>query len=662
MEKKIASTRTANIGNKEPNKIQKEKNNLKYSVPKISSNNEAASKLRNAIENKNRNKTKSINLIENVSILVGKTLKQNIANEYLGFFKFNHLGKITGINENSSKLTEDDLQKIRANIIPDLTRTNSSAPREHSRTNREIVLEFIHLTTKELNALPLGRANKSEILKAVIDSFTTLWLSPCIGSDLTKKVLIEVAKNLKRNFPDLGKKASTLAAEAAKPKSFTQMHDNTFGRKFESELVRALVNNPPKSVLHASDKVADYLKSHFINSEGASGLSAKLDLLARAISSDRRPWHSELPELEAFVKNPSKENFIAMMENKQRTGFEVMKVSYIGVRISVLNASPWMERANANYQQAILPARSTRDSVLASFDNRVPLIASKFMVKAARANAFSKAGLRPIQFKKNLLEQLNKNPTNKNAKAVFDEIRKTYEKTSPELSDIAGEIYEFLKNKDPKSSIDLISVSLSPEEKYQLEKQKIRPTVVKSNNFGTFLPHQPIENLKDGWSREKNFPAGLHVNIHSPTEYEKNTLLNEQNTVNGASGSTNILTFLYKYMQENAPKNGEPALNIHDAFAGAMMFLTFDGGHSLPESISTFTSIINDKKIDEDSDVANNLSKFSLDYLKIPGFFTSKDIIEATEKAMNAAFAETLKLFSKVHEERTASPSIQRGN
>ncbi len=655
MQNKINSTRKSIQSGDEPLSNRSEKGTLKYSTRKINSKNESCSKIFAAIGNKEKNKTRSENIIKNASNLIGQTLKSKTAIEYKDVFDFNHLGKIIGMNKNARKITGADFKKIQESIIPDLTKTNSSVPREHARTNREIILELIHLASKKIDTLPPEDSKKTQYLKTTIEKSTNLWLSPDIGSAATQGLLSETAKAFRKDFPDLCEVIKNLAAEAAKPKSLMQMHDNTFGRKFESELVLELVKNPPDSVLNAAEKIAAYLTSDFLHRADPSFLSTKLDLLAAAISGDRRPWHSEVPELEAFVNNPSKENFIAMMENKRRTGFEVMKISYIAVRLSVVAAGPWMKYANENYQKAILPARSTTPSVLGNFDNRVPFVASKFITDAGLKNAFSKAGLRVPAFKNKLLSDLNANPTNKNALKIFSRIDTTYKKTSPELSKIAREICDFLKKQDPESLLELVSAELSDEDRIDLANKNISPTTVKTNNFGTFLPHQPVKQINPKWKSEKNIQAGIHVDTRAPTAFEKKVLLNEQNTVNGASGSTNVLAYLYKHMQKDSASNGESSLNIYDAFAGAMMFLTFDGGHSLPESIGTFMSIVNDDdKSSENSGVANNLANFTLDYRKIPSMFTSKDTSKATESAIRNAFSETLKLFSQVHEERRA--------
>ena len=115
---------------------------------------------------------------------------------------------------------------------------------------------------------------------------------------------------------------------------------------------------------------------------------------------------------------------------------------------------------------------------------------------------------------------------------------------------------------------------------------------------------------------------------------------------------------------EPTENDKEPPINIQDAFAGAMMFLTFDGGHSLPESFGTFNSILlNDPVLSGKSSTTEyekeyigpreeTLQKFNLKYHDIPKMFNSKDTAEATQEAIDSAFAETIKLFSEVHSQR----------
>jgi hypothetical protein len=118
-------------------------------------------------------------------------------------------------------------------------------------------------------------------------------------------------------------------------------------------------------------------------------------------------------------------------------------------------------------------------------------------------------------------------------------------------------------------------------------------------------------------------------------------------------------------MLQNSPENDkELPLNIQDAFAGTMMFLTFDGGHSLPESFATFNSILLNDPVLRGKSLTTEYEKeyikqreetlenFNLEYRDIPNMFLSKDTAKAAQKAIDAAFTETSKLFSEVHSQR----------
>jgi hypothetical protein len=94
------------------------------------------------------------------------------------------------------------------------------------------------------------------------------------------------------------------------------------------------------------------------------------------------------------------------------------------------------------------------------------------------------------------------------------------------------------------------------------------------------------------------------------------------------------------------------------------MFLTFDGGHSLPESLGTFNSILlNDPVLRGTSLITKyenenikrrekTLENFNLEYRDIPNMFLSNDTAKAAQNAIDAAFKETTKLFSEVHSQR----------
>jgi RTX toxin RtxA len=134
--------------------------------------------------------------------------------------------------------------------------------------------------------------------------------------------------------------------------------------------------------------------------------------------------------------------------------------------------------------------------------------------------------------------------------------------------------------------------------------------------------------------------------------------------VNGPSGSTNIMTFLYLQMQKE-----NPAFNLQDAFAGTMMFLTFDGGHSLPESVGTYRAITSDtrstlelglpkSKRNEIMDQRRQVLETSvLAYGELSQLFGHAETAQGVSDAVDRAWARTEQTFEQLHAERLSNPS-----
>lgn len=589
-----------------------------------------------------------------------------MAIEYLDAFNFDHLGNIISTQKKVKKLKDDDLLKLNNAIITDLAKTNAPGSRDAARTNREIVLDLICEIDQVSRKPDKREITQINALKKISQNLKSLWFSSEIGSSATGNTLRIIGRQLSiLKLTNLSRKAKELAEEASKTKLFTQKQDNTFGRKFESEFVYALVKNPPESILIAADKIGDYLKNYLLDIYNDSELTNALKNLAKKLNSDPRPWHAETPEIQNFIKDPSKEKFEKLMSNEKRTGYEVIKQTFIGVKLSLVIEGPWMLHANYNYQQLIKKARSTTPSTLGQFIKHTPVIAAKFQNIINTDPELMKRANIELKYVKGLLKQLNNKPTTGNTLVIFRVINNQIKDDFPDLSSVAEEIISSLEKEESDSYLELTSERLTPEENANLFLNGINPKFEKTNGFGTRLPHHLPNKGGENWGSGENIQASVNVNVNAPTKFEENTLNSEQNTVNGASGSTNVMAFLYRHMLQNSPKTDkEPEINIHDAFAGTMMFLTFDGGHSLPESFGTFNSILlNDPVLSGKSSTTEyekeyigpreeTLQNFNLEYQDIPNMFNSKDTAKATQKAIDSAFSETIKLFSEVHSQR----------
>jgi hypothetical protein len=129
-----------------------------------------------------------------------------------------------------------------------------------------------------------------------------------------------------------------------------------------------------------------------------------------------------------------------------------------------------------------------------------------------------------------------------------------------------------------------------------------------------------------------------------------------------------MMTFLYLHMMYGgAGTPPDPTFSLSDAFAGTMMFLTFDGGHSLPESLGTYNAILADARVTYSQEAGMNperqaifenrraaLNSFVLNYNRMTEFFISGETKQAVANAIDTAFEKTRAQFDEVHAQRLA--------
>jgi hypothetical protein len=171
------------------------------------------------------------------------------------------------------------------------------------------------------------------------------------------------------------------------------------------------------------------------------------------------------------------------------------------------------------------------------------------------------------------------------------------------------------------------------------------------------------------------------VNVTLPTAFEQNTLARNQNTVNGVSGTTNMLTFMLLYMQDTGAfvSSNDESLDIGDALMGNLTFLVMDGGHSIPEAMGTSTSILANTQYIPSVDVTGGLTRAEInerekvrelalekirlerqqvlhahvtDYAQLHEHVTSPSTRDLVKSAVADAVEKTRSTFDTVHEAR----------
>jgi hypothetical protein len=648
--------------------------------------------------------------------LVGKTIEAKVASSFLtqsqgdhaltSKINFDGTGRIIGVSEDAV-LGELELFKLESAIIQDLRATNASGVRTAARTESECVLEALGL----LNKAQLQHSGDSEAgtivaqLQDLEAPLKALWLSGRMTQTAAQTALDALIERLRPLDAALADKVSSLSAEVAKPKVLTQRHDNTFGRVFETALAKHLADHPTPHMLQTAAAINKFLLRQALTPRANQTPESDIQSLAEALKKDARPWHAEVPEIQDFLNEPTEKTLRALLERPVTNGYQMMTTYWMAAKVSVEMAGPWMPAADENYSELIKPSRSSEAT---------PLSATGITHVAKGAAAGSKILER---IRTELLRPGFENTVGMSASEVRA-LYSTLELLDDDLHVASGSARSYGQTLPP--SRDMILDVLSRGQKLLADKfphtaqqlQDVHDDVLSggtlevgsegagtallghgaqgpsSDRYGTGLLYQPKPEVPHHWRSETHIPSRTGVNVTLPTSFEQNTLARNQNTVNGVSGTTNMLTFMLLYMQDTGAfvSSNDESLDIGDALMGNLTFLVMDGGHSIPEAMGTSTSILANTQYIPSVDVTGGLTRAEInerekvrelalekirlerqqvlhahvtDYAQLHEHVTSPSTQDLVKRAVADAFEKTRSTFDTVHEARVGRVKLQ---
>ena len=330
-----------------------------------------------------------------------------------------------------------------------------------------------------------------------------------------------------------------------------------------------------------------------------------------------------------------------------------------------------MAQANDNYASAIVPARSQRDAV-GGLGTKIQSTASNFIQKdlekmlAPRKADPNTRAVAEEQHK--YIRQLMDRESfgaNTPAKlsAVLGQLRQHFQTLDPQVANFFAHFQaHYANSQQPHLPFDTVHTALDAYDKHQMAKGSAQFTPAQTSGYGTVLAHQPQLEGGANWGKGLSVQGKTTLDMANVKAFDANALSHEMNSVNGPSGSTNIMSFMYLQMQKENPQ-----FNLQDAFAGTMMFLTFDGGHSLPESVGTFRSITSDtrptqvggKPVAEHDQIMSQrrqvLDNNVLAYGQLNQLFGSGETANGVSSAVERAWDRTRQTFDAVHAQRSAA-------
>jgi len=160
----------------------------------------------------------------------------------------------------------------------------------------------------------------------------------------------------------LAEKCTELDNQLGKSSDLTRLHDNIYGRVFESNFVAELVNNPPVEVSDAMSRLsvglARYLEKKCTDYRGLISQEIKKLLTQQ----DPRFWFPQVPEIENLksYEGDVVAGLVDFLKKPKKTGIECICIPYMLTKISIVLKNlgftpPWLEKADISYNSLLHP-------------------------------------------------------------------------------------------------------------------------------------------------------------------------------------------------------------------------------------------------------------------------------------------------------------------
>jgi hypothetical protein len=423
-----------------------------------------------------------------------------------------------------------------------------------SRTPNDVL---VHVSTVVNNAL---NAHKDDpTLKAIATDARKLFMNHTLDTtsvaalvDRAEKALttlneggaVALCGKLKKQLPESDDKLQA-----------TQLHDNLYGRVFDTKMVSTLVKNPPAELLTASGKsgaaFAGMLADTPENEEAAKYF------VEHYIVEDKRPWSASVPGFATLANAKDGKAALAALKSflttAPTTGQEVIAFSYIMAKMPQAQKQTghepvWLLNASGNYSRITSQANRDRG--------------------AGQEKVLSKAAGITMRHQPDASDDAN-----------------LVETERPGSANIMG------NRKNLKDDQELSDVKRSKQNEIQLKQA---------------LPF-----------------------------------------ASGVSGTTNILLHLYEEMETK----GATGVTPQEFLMNSMMFLVYDGGHSMHEAMWTANQIEADLKsitfgLNDPSLPKNEPNQFVSDYDRLMGQF-KEPLKTSMEQAQENAWKGTQEYMQK---------------
>lgn len=258
--------------------------------------------------------------------------------------------------------------------------------------------------------------------------------------------------------------------------------------------------------------------------------------------------------------------------------------------------------------------------------------------------------IRPWQVETPEVQEFVKKPTVENLKKMFTKVDNGFDAIKiPYISVKLSLAFDKMQIAMPW----MPEANFNYSEVIKPERTTLSPVIQNANQhqgYGLKLQHHPAYEDHHNFQPAKNWTTGKIMNLADPSSFEMNALTYENPVTNGASGSTNIMSFLNQYIAAR-----DPSFSADQSALTTMMFVVFDGGHSANEVMAVHDVIKNTPKENYQNynDVIaarkQGLANYRLDYNDIIKLGADAGYGERIEQALDSALGKTVTYYEQSH-------------
>lgn len=458
----------------------------------------------------------------------------------------------------------------------------STSPRDTSRVPEAVFVDFIYSL-----GLELKKYKKMAILESLKQGAEESYFMGRRDLSSVRKLLNAALKSL-NSFPELnqlGSKCSKLLDQLPELESDllpTQFHDCLYGRVFDSAVVERLVRKTPDSVCKAMTAVSRHVADWLSKQDPRLQEKVTDQLMWFINRNDPRFWFPKTPLIQKMQQVSS-----------WKEAFPIL--------IEYLNKE-----------------KATGYEVISG-----PYL----IVKICLALDHNKE----VVFEPILPERLN--PLPEWSKAELDQWDNRNREIKSRNDEILWKPIPWMRSANSNySSVIYRQRSVESPSPGNISKMKAS---------GITLLHQPPV-APHSWMIPSERPSNKNrPNLQKPSQSLKVALVHGLPWGVGVSNSTSIML----HVLNHAIKSGKD-IDITSLLLGTMMFLVYDGGHSVQEVLWTANQLNKMLKLDLDLSDSENPNSFIADYQRFSDIFP-KELSSQVKKVFSKAMDDVITYFGK---------------